>query len=96
MHVTKCYACGAHVSQRDARPFGRIDGRVRTWVCPRCSDAPLSAAAVGAGGPLITWTTIAKANLMLRAGYGRSVNDVLQRGLLTLENGALTGNGARR
>lgn len=92
-HKRICYACGATRAESDMRAFGFNEhlGAV-SWVCLECvppsrkviSGQPEKVFIPG-GRPALSFKTIAKAEALVRGGYGWTADQVMGKALALLE-----------
>ena len=92
----KCFACAAVRVESDMKAFGFDEhlGAV-SWVCLECvpprrkviSGQPEKVIIPG-GRPALTFKTIAKAEALVRGGYGWTADQVMWKALLLLEEQA--------
>ncbi len=79
-----CFACGESRARSAMRPFGHdASGNTLTWVCRSCA-AP-KVVEVMAGGPRLSWATIAKAQRLAHQRLGWSTDHVMRVALAHLE-----------
>lgn len=91
-----CFACGATRAESEMKAFGFDEhlGAV-SWVCVECvpprrkviSGQP-EKVIISGGRPALSFKTIAKAEALVRGGYGWTADQVMWKALLLLEEHA--------